>query len=189
MLQRLNELPVDLVELSGGSYESPAMTGRAADSRTAAREAYFLELAAELAKTSPIPLMLTGGITRLLPLTGLTTPFVSQGGSSLISNYILLALVLIPGIGTLSQGARRWFVISGLSVQPSELVKVALCVWGAHLLASRRREHAPLRELLIPLLPVGVLICLLIILEPNLSTTITIVARSRGCLSVPSGFA
>ena len=34
-------LGVDLVELSGGSYESPAMSGRPADGRTAAREAYF----------------------------------------------------------------------------------------------------------------------------------------------------
>src|SRR6202035_5679313 len=59
----LEPLGVDLVELSGGSYESPAMAGRPADTRTAAREAYFLELAAELAKTSPLPLMLTGGIT------------------------------------------------------------------------------------------------------------------------------
>ncbi|GAB23853.1 cell division protein FtsW [Gordonia polyisoprenivorans NBRC 16320 = JCM 10675] len=92
----------------------------------------------------------------------------------MVITTVLLALVLIPGVGTLSQGARRWFVISGLSVQPSELVKVALCVWGAHLLASRRRDNAPLKELLIPLLPVGLLICLLIILEPNLSTTITI---------------
>lgn len=92
----------------------------------------------------------------------------------MIVTTILLALVLIPGIGTLSQGARRWFVIGGLSVQPSELVKVALCVWGAHLLASRNRERASLKELLIPLLPVALLICLLIILEPNLSTTITI---------------
>ena len=64
VIEMLAPLGVDVVELSGGSYESPAMTGRAADSRTAAREAYFLELAAELAKTSPIPLMLTGGITR-----------------------------------------------------------------------------------------------------------------------------
>jgi 2,4-dienoyl-CoA reductase-like NADH-dependent reductase (Old Yellow Enzyme family) len=60
----LEPLGVDLVELSGGSYESPAMSGRPADGRTAAREAYFLELAAQLAKTSPLPLMLTGGITR-----------------------------------------------------------------------------------------------------------------------------
>ena len=55
---------VDIVELSGGSYESPAMAGRPADNRTAAREAYFLELATELARETPLPLMLTGGITR-----------------------------------------------------------------------------------------------------------------------------
>jgi 2,4-dienoyl-CoA reductase-like NADH-dependent reductase (Old Yellow Enzyme family) len=55
---------VDIVELSGGSYESPAMAGRPADNRTAAREAYFLELATELARESSLPLMLTGGITR-----------------------------------------------------------------------------------------------------------------------------
>ena len=61
----LAPLGVDLVELSGGSYESPAMTGRPADHRTRAREAYFLDLAAELVATSPLPLMLTGGITRL----------------------------------------------------------------------------------------------------------------------------
>jgi 2,4-dienoyl-CoA reductase-like NADH-dependent reductase (Old Yellow Enzyme family) len=40
------------------------MSGRPADGRTQARAAYFLELATDLAKTSPIPLMLTGGITR-----------------------------------------------------------------------------------------------------------------------------
>lgn len=60
----LEPLGVDLVELSGGSYESPAMTGRPADDRTRAREAYFLDLAEDLVKTSPLPLMLTGGITR-----------------------------------------------------------------------------------------------------------------------------
>ncbi|MFF0201381.1 NADH:flavin oxidoreductase/NADH oxidase family protein [Streptomyces sp. NPDC005017] len=60
----LEPLGVDLVELSGGSYESPAMTGRRTDSRTQAREAYFLDLAKDLVRTSPLPLMLTGGITR-----------------------------------------------------------------------------------------------------------------------------
>ena len=64
VISMLEPLGVDLVELSGGSYESPAMSGRPTDGRIAAREAYFLELAAELAKSSPLPLMLTGGITR-----------------------------------------------------------------------------------------------------------------------------
>jgi 2,4-dienoyl-CoA reductase-like NADH-dependent reductase (Old Yellow Enzyme family) len=64
VIAMLEPLGLDLVELSGGSYESPAMAGRPADDRTQAREAYFLELAADLAKTSPLPLMLTGGITR-----------------------------------------------------------------------------------------------------------------------------
>lgn len=95
-------------------------------------------------------------------------------GPAMTLATILLMLVLVPGIGTLSQGARRWFVVAGLSVQPSELAKLALCVWGAHLLASRRRLDASLKELLLPLLPVSALICLLIILEPNLSTTITV---------------
>jgi 2,4-dienoyl-CoA reductase-like NADH-dependent reductase (Old Yellow Enzyme family) len=64
VIAMLEPLGVDLVELSGGSYESPAMAGRPTDGRTAAREAYFLDLAAELANSSPLPLMLTGGITR-----------------------------------------------------------------------------------------------------------------------------
>lgn len=64
VIAMLEPLGVDLVELSGGSYESPAMTGRPADDRTQAREAYFLDLATDLVKTSPIPLVLTGGIIR-----------------------------------------------------------------------------------------------------------------------------
>ncbi|MGW6754874.1 NADH:flavin oxidoreductase/NADH oxidase family protein [Streptomyces sp. NPDC055006] len=64
VIEMLEPLGVDLVELSGGSYESPAMTGRSADARTQAREAYFLDLAKDLVRTSPLPLMLTGGITR-----------------------------------------------------------------------------------------------------------------------------
>ncbi|HEX3362977.1 MAG TPA: NADH:flavin oxidoreductase, partial [Solirubrobacterales bacterium] len=64
VITMLEPLGVDLVELSGGSYESPAMSGRPADDRTVAREAYFLDLAAELAETSPLPIVLTGGISR-----------------------------------------------------------------------------------------------------------------------------
>lgn len=60
----LAPLGVDLVELSGGSYEAPAMMGTARDGRTLAREAYFLEFARDIAAVAPMPLMVTGGIRR-----------------------------------------------------------------------------------------------------------------------------
>lgn len=58
------ELKVDLVELSGGSYEAPAMQGEARDGRTLAREAYFLEFAREIRALASMPVMVTGGIRR-----------------------------------------------------------------------------------------------------------------------------
>lgn len=60
----LNSLGLDFIEISGGSYESPAMQGRTADGRTLEREAYFLKFAMEIATVSQVPVMSTGGITR-----------------------------------------------------------------------------------------------------------------------------
>jgi len=64
VVQMLNALKVDVVELSGGSYEAPAMQGQARDGRTLAREAYFLEFAQNMINVARMPLMVTGGIRR-----------------------------------------------------------------------------------------------------------------------------
>lgn len=64
VIKMLEPLAIDMVELSGGSYEAPAMQGKSADSRTLAREAYFLEFAQQIAKSTSIPIMTTGGIKR-----------------------------------------------------------------------------------------------------------------------------
>jgi cell division protein FtsW len=86
----------------------------------------------------------------------------------------LLVLVLIPGIGKEANGSRGWFVVAGLSMQPSELAKIAFAIWGAHLLAARRMERASLREMLIPLVPAAVIALALIVAQPDLGQTVSL---------------
>lgn len=62
---QLNGLGIDLLELSGGSYESPAMQGHTDDSSTSKREVYFIDFAREIASVASMPLMVTGGVHRL----------------------------------------------------------------------------------------------------------------------------
>lgn len=65
VVKAMSELAVDLVELSGGSYESPAMQGVTADGRSLQREAYFLDFAKDIAQVATMPIMTTGGVRRL----------------------------------------------------------------------------------------------------------------------------
>lgn len=64
VVRTLNTLGVDCIEISGGSYESPAMGGLKPKESTIAREAYFLEFARDIVAVSTVPIMLTGGISR-----------------------------------------------------------------------------------------------------------------------------
>jgi cell division protein FtsW len=91
-----------------------------------------------------------------------------------VVTIILLVLVLVPGIGNLANGSRKWFVIAGFSMQPSELAKIAFAIWGAHLLAARRMERASLREMLIPLVPAAVIALALIVAQPDLGQTVSL---------------
>ena len=52
-------------------------------------------------------------------------------------SFVLLLAVLIPGIGSRANGARRWIGVGLFQVQPSEFAKLALILYGAHLLAPR----------------------------------------------------
>jgi len=85
----LNALAVDLVELSGGSYEAPAMQGDARDGQTLAREAYFLSFAQDIRSIATMPVMVTGGIRRQPIAAGVVSSGVDMVG-------IATALTIVP---------------------------------------------------------------------------------------------
>jgi cell division protein FtsW (lipid II flippase) len=63
--------------------------------------------------------VVVGGVTRLIPLTGLTTPFLSQGGSSLIANWIAIALLM-----RISDTARQPDDTVALEDAPTQVVRL-----------------------------------------------------------------
>ncbi len=91
VVEMLNALAVDLVEISGGSYEAPAMQGESRDGRTLAREAYFLEFAKDIQSVANMPVMVTGGIRRVQ-----VAEEVVQSGVEMVG--IATALAIAPGL-------------------------------------------------------------------------------------------
>jgi cell division protein FtsW len=105
---------------------------------------------------------------------------------ALLAALVLCLLVLIPGIGREAFGARRWFQIGGLTVQPAELLKLALPVAIAQVVALRwqRIRAGDLRALLLPAVPFTVLGTALVFLEPDLETALLVAAIGGACLWV-----
>ncbi len=80
-------------------------------------------------------------------------------------------------------GARRWFALGPISVQPSEIAKIAVCIWVCSLLA-RRPTPRTMGDLMKPLGVVVGLFSVLILLEPDLGTTISLGIMVAGILLV-----
>jgi len=87
-----------------------------------------------------------------------------------------LLLVLVPGIGVRVNGARRWLGAGPFQVQPSEFAKFALLLFVADLLARRSDHVDDWRWTLAPVVAYLGVVAGLIMLEPNLGTTIIIAA-------------
>src|SRR5699024_1951741 len=77
----------------------------------------------------------------------------------------------VPGIGLTNYGATRWINLRFITFQPSEIAKFAFIVLSASLL-SKRTEKVKTFKGILPILFLGGILCVLIILEPNMSITI-----------------
>ena len=105
VVKMLAERAVDLVELSGGSYESPAMQGQTRDGSTLAREAYFLEFAERIGQVASMPIMVTGGVRRRA-----VAERVIERGVAMVG--MATALAIEPGLPA------RWRAGDDIAVPP-----------------------------------------------------------------------
>jgi cell division protein FtsW len=84
--------------------------------------------------------------------------------------WVLLVIVLMPGVGALRYGARRWIEIGPVTIQPSEIAKVSLMLFGADVLSRKMGKLDDWRHIAIPFFAATAFTCLLIILEPDFGT-------------------
>jgi cell division protein FtsW len=97
----------------------------------------------------------------------------------------LLVAVLVPGLGTVAGGSSRWLALGPLSFQPSEVAKLALILFAADVFS--RKEEKKLQELshtMLPLVPVLGGLTLLVIMQPDMGTTLVLGCIGLGILFV-----
>lgn len=92
----------------------------------------------------------------------------------LILSFVLLILVFVPGVGVENYGAKRWINLPFFTIQASEIAKFGFIVYTASYMAKNHKKMSSFKHIL-PVLLVGGAICLLIILEPNMSITMCMI--------------
>ncbi len=90
----------------------------------------------------------------------------------LFVSLVLLCLTLVPGVGTELQGTRRWFILFGQSFQPSELAKLSLIMYLAHLFSKNEDHMGDFFNSILPPLLITVAFSGLIYLQNDFSTAV-----------------
>lgn len=98
------------------------------------------------------------------------------------AGVFLLVLVLVPGIGREVNGARRWLDIPFVSVQPSELMKLAAVLYAADYTARKHAVMKRFKKGLLPMLGVMLLVSWLLLREPDFGAFVVIAVSAVGVL-------
>lgn len=98
--------------------------------------------------------------------------------------FILLVLVLIPGIGQVRNGSRSWFGVGGLGIQPSEFMKLSLIIFTSKYLVNNLKEIKNIKSGVFPILIISFLAFFLIMLEPDLGSGAILLVSIIGLLFI-----
>ncbi len=101
-----------------------------------------------------------------------------------VGAFCLLVVVFVPGLGHFAGGSSRWIALGPFQLQPSELMKLAMVVFAADLLARRAKRRDQWQASVRPLLLFMALAAVLIVKQPDLGTAIVI-----GCITFSMLFA
>jgi len=98
--------------------------------------------------------------------------------------FLLLGLVLIPGIGMVRNGSRSWFGLGSFGIQPSEAAKIGLVIFMAKYLTNNEKTMSDFKKGALPILIIIFIFFGLIMLQPDFGTGMVIVVTMIGMLFV-----
>src|SRR3954471_22173300 len=104
----------------------------------------------------------------------------------LVAGFGLTLAVKVPGIGVNVNGATRWLALGPVQFQPSELLKLALILYAAQLIAARPKSTQTIKGLMRPLLTVVGAACMLLMAQPDMGTAI-LTCLAIGSLLIAAG--
>ena len=110
--------------------------------------------------------------------------YLKYSNKLLLICFILLILVLIPGLGQIRNGSRSWFGIGGFGIQPSEFMKLSLIIFTSKYLVNNIKEIRNIKRGVFPILLVNLLAFFLIMLEPDLGSGVIILVSVIGLLFI-----
>ncbi len=99
-----------------------------------------------------------------------------------VASLLLLVLVLIPGLGKGVNGARRWFALGGFSFQPSELAKLAICMYAASYMVRKMDVKEKFVQAVWPMAVALAVVGLLLLAEPDMGAFMVIATIALGIL-------
>ena len=99
-----------------------------------------------------------------------------------VAGFVLLALVLIPGIGKDVNGARRWLSLAVINLQPSELMKMFAVLYAADYTVRKMPHMHDLKKAFLPMAGAMVAVGILLLKEPDFGAFVVIISIAIGIL-------